>query len=320
VGLSLAENYITGDDGFYTAQYIDGFPDAQIWLAQSWTATSSKRRKTVSLKLYRAGSPGTVTVSIKATSGGSPSGADLCSGTFNGNSITTDPGGEWVTVTLGDGFIPVIGTVYAIVLRFNTGATILDLVRWRLDSTSPTYPGGLAVRSTNSGSTWTQYAANDFMFKLYTAPLLEGAIDALDAYVEANMAAKITAINAQYGDSLLETPKGYYLGNVPQELPESPSICFQGEDWNPEMQNLYRLQVSNDINIFVYVGDTDPTQRFRKLSRWAQALAEMLNEGEASYGFTHSYRGRVALSDTLRSPSFLQAVMMPVSLKKTESY
>jgi hypothetical protein len=36
---------------------------------------------------------------------------------------------------------------------------------WRIDSTSPTYGGGLALRSTDSGSTWTQYPTVDYNFE-----------------------------------------------------------------------------------------------------------------------------------------------------------
>lgn len=87
------------------------------------------------LKICRQGSPGTVTVSIRATSGGLPTGPDLCAGTTNGNTLTTNTNGEWrriqftTTPTLSN------GVVYAIVVRVGSASPI-NSIRWRLASAS----------------------------------------------------------------------------------------------------------------------------------------------------------------------------------------
>ena len=153
-----------------------------------------------------------------------------------------------------------------------------------------------------------------------TLTLLEGAVDALNTYVQANMAAKISALNTAYGDSLLTAPVAYYVGNVPDEMPEFPSIALQGDGWTLETQTKYTLEVKNNINIYVYVADQDISVRFKKLCRYALAIVELLNTGEASYGYTHFITGKVEISDTLAAPSFLQAIMIPVELCKAEEY
>lgn len=153
-----------------------------------------------------------------------------------------------------------------------------------------------------------------------TLKLLEGAIDALSDYIQDNIAVKIAALNAEYEDSLLVEPRAYYLGNVPDSIPEYPSVCFQGDGFTPESQSAYTLENDYTVNIFVYVGDQDAETRFRKLCRYARTIVELLNSGEATYGYTHFINGKISISDTLSSPYYLQAVMIPVALKKAEDY
>lgn len=60
-----------------------------LWMAQTFTATSTHTITSVRLKLYREGTPGDITLSIRATdSNGLPSGPDLASGSLDGNLIT----------------------------------------------------------------------------------------------------------------------------------------------------------------------------------------------------------------------------------------
>ncbi len=150
--------------------------------------------------------------------------------------------------------------------------------------------------------------------------LLEGAVTAIDIYIQANIAAKIADLNIAYGDTLLEVFKAYYLGNVPDELPEFPSLCYQGDGWTPEKQTKYNLEVADNIFIWVYVGNQNATNRFKMLCRYTRAIVELLNSGESSYGYTHCLAGKIQLTDTMRSPSYLQSVMIPIAVKKGESY
>ena len=59
--------YITGDDAG-----VDAF--GKYWLSQSFTTTADYNMVGVNLKLYRTGQPGTVTVSLKESSGDEPTG------------------------------------------------------------------------------------------------------------------------------------------------------------------------------------------------------------------------------------------------------
>lgn len=155
----LYEYYNTGDDGSATVQGIN-------WYAQTFTPSVAHKITSVKLKLYRTGSPGEITLSIRATSGNHPTGADLCSGTTDGDTLTTDTAGEWREITLGAGYDLVAGTKYAIVVRVLTG-DIDNKAHWRWDATSPSYTRGNLELSLNSGSSWTSYTGHDLMFEEY---------------------------------------------------------------------------------------------------------------------------------------------------------
>lgn len=154
----LFEYYNVGDDDYANA-YL------QRWYAQTFTPATAHKITSVKLLLYRLGSPGTLTVCIKATDAdGHPIGADLCSGTANGNTLPTDSPYEWREITLGDGADLDADTKYAIILKALEGAPDND-VRWRVNWYAGAYPGGCYEFSNTSGESWTSYTARDFMFE-----------------------------------------------------------------------------------------------------------------------------------------------------------
>jgi hypothetical protein len=70
--MALIDYHNTGDDlqsGFYS----------NLWRAHTFTASQSYTIGSVQLLLFRLGSPGTATVSIRATSSSLPTGGDLTS-------------------------------------------------------------------------------------------------------------------------------------------------------------------------------------------------------------------------------------------------
>jgi len=152
------EYYNTGDDGdfqFYGAS----------WAAQTFVPSKKHTILSVKLKLYRVNSPNTVTVGIRFTDGdGKPTGDDLCSGTTDGNTLTTDSAGEWREITLDTGYNLNVNIKYGIVVRV-PNATSGNYLRWREDCTGTGYINGYGLLSGNSGSTWTAYTDIDCMFE-----------------------------------------------------------------------------------------------------------------------------------------------------------
>jgi len=134
------------------------------WMAQTFTPVTDHIIGKVKLKLFRVGDPGTITVSIKATSGGKPVGADLCSGTILGTDLTDNTNGDWYEISFGDGFDLDIGAVYAIIVRAPSGDAS-NKVSWRADITDPTFTGGTFVSSSDSGVDWSIVSGVDCMFE-----------------------------------------------------------------------------------------------------------------------------------------------------------
>jgi hypothetical protein len=154
---TLYEYFNTGDDDFFAVR-------GSTWIAQTFTPSTAHKITSVKLLLYRLGSPGTITVSIRATDGsGHPTGGDLCSGTTNGNTLPTSSPYEWREVTLGDGYDLAASTKYAIVVRAPSGDTS-NTLRWR-DKMTGGYAGGNTETSSNSGSSWTAQSNYDLMFE-----------------------------------------------------------------------------------------------------------------------------------------------------------
>jgi|GEM_PF-1973300 len=179
-GLTVDQSYTTGDD---SQENIS----PTYWEAQTFTTGLEQRVRGVWIKVYRSTSqyPGTITVGIRAVDGsGHPTGADLCLGTYNGNSISHFISGDtanWIYIPFTTGVILATGTKYAIVVR--AGA---EGIYWRNDSSSPGYASGNREYSTNAGANWTTNTSRDFMFQVgYTLDdmtLLPAALAVGDAY------------------------------------------------------------------------------------------------------------------------------------------
>jgi hypothetical protein len=156
---ALFENYVTGDDGAVECYGVN-------WKSQTFTVGGTGHTvSSVKIKAYRVGSPGTLTVSIRATdANGHPTGSDLTSGTIDANTFTTNTAGAWYEITVSSYSLSA-NTKYAIVVRA-TGGDASNLVYWRTDSSEPTYTDGNLERSTDGGSSW-EATAYDAMFEVW---------------------------------------------------------------------------------------------------------------------------------------------------------
>jgi len=120
----------------------------------------------VKLKLYRNGSPGDLTVSIrKLDLANKPTGPDLSIGTINANDFTDVIPGLWYEIEMSP-YTLEKDTKYAIVCRALTGSSG-NWVRVRRDFTDPHYTGGQYASSGDSGVTWTLWEVYDIMFEVW---------------------------------------------------------------------------------------------------------------------------------------------------------
>ena len=161
---TLYERYNTNDDD--TNLFFSHYWQAQTFTVGNTGANEDHNITSVKLKMSRTGSPGTITVSIRAVDvNGKPTGADLTSGTTDGDTLTTDAAGEWREITLTSYGLSA-STKYAIVVRIS-GGDISNNISWRIDGSTPTYGGGSYASSNDSGSFWGLDTEKDCMFEEY---------------------------------------------------------------------------------------------------------------------------------------------------------
>lgn len=147
--------YDTGDDA-------EGFIYPSRWGAQTFTPEANHTITSIKIKMFRLGNPGQLTFEIRETSGGEPTDVVLCSGTYDGNSITDTSPGQNYEITLGAGASLETDVMYAIVAY--GGVDNVNQFKWRMDATDPGYTRGSYVWSNDGGLTW-EVQAYDFIFE-----------------------------------------------------------------------------------------------------------------------------------------------------------
>jgi hypothetical protein len=178
-GIEPYESLMVGDDDLAMVYGAN-------WYGQTFTvATESHSIVDIRLLVYRVGTPSTITVSIRECgTNGLPTGDDLTSGTFDGDSVTNSTGGSWYGTILTETGLA-YGETYAICVRAEAG-DVDNYLAMRID-TGNGYSGGQAITSGSGGIIWTADTGNDAMFQIYGRALirvLEAKI--FNSYLEDN--------------------------------------------------------------------------------------------------------------------------------------
>ena len=142
--------------------------ESNNWAYQTFTTGEYSHTITsVKLRLKRTSTePGTVTVSLRATDTGVPTGSDLTSDTVAGTELTTSY--QMIEFEFSEiSLLP--DTTYAIVLRA-ISAESPSGVYWRLDDTEG-YTGGTYGTTSDSGGSWTP-GAFDANFEVWGIPAI----------------------------------------------------------------------------------------------------------------------------------------------------
>lgn len=156
------ESYTTGGDTDYTCW-------GSTWLAQTFTPSSNHNIIGASLYMVRDSTfTGLdISVSIRNTDAGHPTGSDLVVKTVSVTSVPTSLG--WFSVTFDTPIAVTSGTKYALVartpVRIGSGQ-----VTWRADASSPTFAGGNMETSSDSGSSWLSSTYADLLFQIRGDP------------------------------------------------------------------------------------------------------------------------------------------------------
>ncbi len=138
------------------------------WRGQTFTTTSAYSITDVALSCWKFGSPGNITVSIRAVDGnGKPTGADLASVTVADSVFSTLPTRAWYTFTFDTPYDLDDATKYAIIFRAPSGNASNSFTVFGYDSAG--YANGEYTFSVNSGSSWNFLDPNnrDLMFRTY---------------------------------------------------------------------------------------------------------------------------------------------------------
>jgi hypothetical protein len=149
--MGMYENYVVNDNTYNNVT-------STAWKAQTFTPLVTHTCKQIRVKI-KADGPLTLTASIKATDvTGLPTGDDLDSGTLIYSGSTADY--AWTTIILTAGVSLTAATKYALVLK-----TSANTINWREDTAVAGYARGNICYSADSGVTWGQLPAVEFLFE-----------------------------------------------------------------------------------------------------------------------------------------------------------
>lgn len=134
------------------------------WGGQTFTPAVSGKVDKIEINLFCSGCTGTtpdLTVSIRASDGSVPTGADLAAATIPGFSSGSS---AYFTATFSSPPTVTAGSHYAVVVRPNSAPSAGTYALTY--NTGNAYTGGSRVRSTDSGGTWSSLSS-DAGFKIY---------------------------------------------------------------------------------------------------------------------------------------------------------
>ena len=145
--------------GFDTT-YITG----QTFTVGTTGANENHTISSVKLLMWKGGSPGTITVAIRAVDGsGLPTGSDLSTGTTNGDTLTTDPAGEVREITMSSYELQA-STKYALLMKSAVYSPPTNWAFANILSSGSSYTGGHFLYYEAS---WNELAGADFYFEIW---------------------------------------------------------------------------------------------------------------------------------------------------------
>lgn len=160
-----------------------------------------------------------------------------------------------------------------------------------------------------------------------TLELIEGAIDALDVYMQANAAAKITALNAEYSDAITldEIAAWFTTEQVEVERQNFPYIEILGSGIESLAENGGMLEGEHAIAIVCTVQDGADAANLRKrVYRYARAIVELCKASRASTGYALQWGSpMVDFSPAFRRRNTSKVIadcIVQVRMTKIESY
>jgi uncharacterized repeat protein (TIGR01451 family) len=162
------------------------------WGGQTFIPALSGQLAQVDVQLFCSGCTGTtpnLTLSVRNTSGGLPTGGDLATATLTGFSSGA---GTFYTVSFGSPATLTSGTQYALILRPVADPSVGGYF-W-IRSSPSTYANGQRVISTDNGATFTADSTRDFNFRAYMQTGYAASGNQVSALIDSNPAPGFTPI------------------------------------------------------------------------------------------------------------------------------
>lgn len=118
-------------------------------------------------KIWKTGSPGTITAVLKAVDGdGLPTGSDLSTGTYAGNTLTASSAGEVIEISMSS-YEMQETTQYAIYLKATDGDSS-NKIGSKFNYQGNPYSGGTWIATSSGDGGWgIQSSTSDFYFEVY---------------------------------------------------------------------------------------------------------------------------------------------------------
>lgn len=121
-----------------------------------------------------------------------------------------------------------------------------------------------------------------------TLTLMEGSINAVKNYLEANMAAKLDVLDAEYDDGIeLADVVAYYLSET-LAVPAMPAIYVLGNRSETEAEGPTHIKASHYITVVMLVTDNVNETLKKRLYRHVRAVVELLREARSDATFENA--------------------------------
>lgn len=169
--LTIGDRYFLEDYHALVASITTGTDEDPIytttWIGQTFTTLSDQVAITkVVLDLARYNNvTGDVSISIRATSAGLPTGADLGVRVYPDATMFQHTTYKTITVEFDTPIAVSPSTVYAVIIRV-AGGDASNRIMWKSSSANP-YASGQKVTSSNSGGSWTAVSGSDMRMEVY---------------------------------------------------------------------------------------------------------------------------------------------------------
>ena len=157
--------------------------------------------------------------------------------------------------------------------------------------------------------------------------LAEGLIDEVKAYLSANLAAKLTALDAEYGDGIvLLNAAAYYVGEKSlTTIPEYPAFFILAEQTTIENWQATFTDASHRLIIGAFILDQEGETLGRRIYRYGRAVWELLMEARGAGSLSYHLVDEPIILDFTpierlgKEGSFIAGLQLTASARKQET-